>query len=67
MIRLFRVRQRGSADWTFISICEEEADDEADESPVPSIISSIIGSALATSPLHVQVWDAEEREWEDLE
>ncbi len=64
MTRLFRVRRFGSAEWTYISICEEG---EGEDSDIPSIISSIIGSALSTSTLCVQVWDADSREWEDLE
>jgi len=64
MTRLFRVRRFGGAEWTYISICEEG---EGEDSDLPSIISAIIGSALGTSSLHVQIWEEEEEEWEDLE
>lgn len=54
MIHL-RLREWGEAEWTSIFFAGELEDE----------VLQIIGSALATSPLHVQLLN-EENEWEDL-
>lgn len=61
---LFRVRRRGSAEWTNIMIQTPGLEDEEDE--LAQDISGIIGSALETSSLHVQVL-SNEGVWEEVE
>lgn len=60
---LFRCRQWGSADWTYLSM-HSESDDDEDTS---LIIASVIGSALQTAEsLHVQIRTGD-GEWDELE
>lgn len=59
----FRCRQWGTADWTEVIIANSGDEDDV----VEAAVASIIGSALDTSSLHIQQWNDEEEEWEDME
>jgi len=59
----FRCRQWGTADWTEIDVVGSGEEDDV----VEDAVCSIIGSALETSSLHIQRWNDDEGEWEDME
>lgn len=61
---LFRCRQYGQPEWTFVSVQTPGNDDETDE--MEELLASSVRSMLSSSDLHVQEMNGM-GEWEDVE
>lgn len=61
---LFRCRQYGQAEWTFLTVATPGNDDETDE--MEELLAASVRSMLNSSDLHVQEMN-DIGEWEDVE